>query len=556
MFRPERILVLAEASHARACGLLLLLSLLCFLPGFVSLQPMDRDEPRFAQASKQMLETGDFIDIRFQNEVRYKKPVGIHWMQSAVVAAAEALGVPGARTTMAVYRIPSLAGALAAVLLTYWAALSFAGRRDAFLAAALLAGSVILSVEARLAKTDAMLLACSAAAMGALARAFFARREGGPGRSTVVIFWAAMAAGVLIKGPMILMFAGACAAVLSLRERSAAWLKGLRPVLGLLCLLAAVLPWFVAIGLRSGAEFYAKAVGDDLLGKVATGQQHHWGPPGFYLVAFFATFWPAAIFAAMAAPFAWRRRGEDRIAFALAWIVPSWLIFEVVSTKLPHYVMPLYPAVAVVAALALAQGEVEPRTPMAQAVFLVMPLIPVGLALLASYAAWSLDGTLPYAGWLLLVPASALAILAWAAFARAEATRAALLGICAAALLSAGLFGLTQPVLQSLKLSPRLAAAAQTAGCPDPRVATLGYREPSLVFLVGTALVMAESAEETVGFLRGPGCRIALVDSHHTARFAAASAEAGLVPQRTATVAGFNINGGRRVQIDAFIGRP
>ena len=52
-------------SHLRACAALVALCLLCFLPGFTSLQPMDRDEPRFAQASKQMLETGDFIDIRF-----------------------------------------------------------------------------------------------------------------------------------------------------------------------------------------------------------------------------------------------------------------------------------------------------------------------------------------------------------------------------------------------------------------------------------------------------------------------------------------------------------
>jgi 4-amino-4-deoxy-L-arabinose transferase-like glycosyltransferase len=552
----ERLLGFVEASHGRACALLLALSLICFLPGFVSLHPMDRDEPRFAQASKQMLETGDFIDIRFQDEARYKKPVGIHWMQSATVTAAEALGIPAARTTIAFYRLPSLAGALAAVLLTYWAALAFAGRREAFLAAAFLGASIILSVEARLAKTDAMLLACSVAAMGALARVYFARRGIGPARSTVVIFWVAMAAGILIKGPMVLMFAGTCAALLSVRERSVAWLKGLRPGLGFLFVLAVVLPWFIAIGVKSGSEFYAKAVGDDMLGKVATGQQNHWGPPGFYLVAFFATFWPAAIFAAIAVPFAWANRGEDRIAFALAWIVPSWLIFEAVSTKLPHYVMPLYPPIAIVTVIAIARGYVGPHRPGARAAFLAMPLIPIGLTLLLSYGAWTLDGTLPFAGWLLLVPASALAILAWIYFARAEVTRAALTSIAAAAFLSAGVFGLAQPVLQSLKLSPRAAAAVGTAGCPDPIVATLGYREPSFVFLVGTQLDMVESAEEAVAFLKQPGCRIAFVTDRFADRFASASAQVGLAPRRTATIAGFNINGGRRVSIDAFVGQP
>ena len=72
--------------------LLVLLSLALFLPGFASLQPMDRDEPRFAQATKQMLETGDFVAIRFQEEARNKKPVGVYWLQAGFVAGAEALG--------------------------------------------------------------------------------------------------------------------------------------------------------------------------------------------------------------------------------------------------------------------------------------------------------------------------------------------------------------------------------------------------------------------------------------------------------------------------------
>ena len=140
----DAVLGFGARSHAHACAILLALCLACFLPGFASLQPMDRDEPRFAQATKQMLETGDFVDIRFQDEARYKKPIGIHWLQAAAVAAGEALGVPGARTTIALYRIPSLLGALAAVLLTYWAALAFATRREAFLAAALIGASLML----------------------------------------------------------------------------------------------------------------------------------------------------------------------------------------------------------------------------------------------------------------------------------------------------------------------------------------------------------------------------------------------------------------------------
>src|SRR5262245_9428448 len=83
----------ATASHARATAVLILVCLVSFLPGFFNIPPVDRDEARFAQATKQMIESGDYIDIRFQDEVRYKKPVGIYWIQAGVVRAAEAVGI-------------------------------------------------------------------------------------------------------------------------------------------------------------------------------------------------------------------------------------------------------------------------------------------------------------------------------------------------------------------------------------------------------------------------------------------------------------------------------
>src|SRR5712664_726421 len=98
----------ATASHARAIAVLVLISLVSFLPGFFNIPPVDRDEARFAQATKQMIESGDYIDIRFQDDVRYKKPVGIYWLQSAAVEIASALKLPKAELRIWVYRLPSL----------------------------------------------------------------------------------------------------------------------------------------------------------------------------------------------------------------------------------------------------------------------------------------------------------------------------------------------------------------------------------------------------------------------------------------------------------------
>jgi len=119
------------AAHSRAVLVLLVFCMLAFLPGITRIPPIDRDEARFAQATKQMVETGDFVDIRFQDEVRYKKPVGIYWLQAVSVKIADTLGVNDAERKIWLYRLPSFIGATGAVLLTYWAALAFASRRAA-----------------------------------------------------------------------------------------------------------------------------------------------------------------------------------------------------------------------------------------------------------------------------------------------------------------------------------------------------------------------------------------------------------------------------------------
>src|SRR5712692_6542124 len=168
----EAIVDFATGSHRRAVVVLLGAALLSFLPGFFSIPPIDRDEARFAQATKQMVESGDYVDIRFQDEVRYKKPVGIYWLQAGVVKTASVLGFPDALTTIWLYRIPSLVGAVGAVLLTYWTALAFVSRRAAVLAGLMMASSILLGVERLIAKTDAVLLLTVVAAMGALARAY------------------------------------------------------------------------------------------------------------------------------------------------------------------------------------------------------------------------------------------------------------------------------------------------------------------------------------------------------------------------------------------------
>src|ERR1700730_9731035 len=265
-------------SHVRTIAFLALCALLLFLPGFFNIPPIDRDEARFAQATKQMVESGDFVDIRFQDDVRYKKPVGIYWLQAGAVETASALGEPRAQARIWLYRVPSLIGAIGAVLLTYWTALAFVTRRGAVLAGLLLGSSVLLGVEARLAKTDAMLLLTVVAAMGALARAYLSWQRGEdpvhPPLTWPVVFWTALAGGILLKGPLILMFVGLAIGTLAILDRSSTWLWRLRPVWGLMWTLVLVLPWFIAIFLRAGDSFFTDSIGGDMLAELVPQGSH------------------------------------------------------------------------------------------------------------------------------------------------------------------------------------------------------------------------------------------------------------------------------------------
>jgi 4-amino-4-deoxy-L-arabinose transferase-like glycosyltransferase len=526
-----------------------------FTPGLFSLQPMDRDEPRFAQASKQMLETRDFVDIRFQDDARHKKPVGIYWLQSAVVATADAVGVPDAMRTIGLYRLPSWLAAIGSVLVMYWGALAFLSRRGAFVAAALLGSTVLLGVEARLAKTDATLLFTCLVGFGVLARTWFANvspdTRQPPGTGHVLAFWLAMGLGILVKGPITPMIVFVPALVLSLRERSFRWLLPLRPWLGLTIVAAMAAPWLIAIAIKTGGSFFTDSVGKDMLGKVGQGQERHWGPPGLYATLFWATAWPMAVFMALAFHFSWKERRDDGVVFLLAWIIPCWIIFEVVQTKLPHYVLPLYPAIAVLAVMAIERDGVPFAWRSAKWGAALALLAPV-LILIAGVAGfWHLDRVLPVFALPFLVGAVLLAFLGMRALQKAEPMAGAALLVMSAITLTVAAYPFGLPQLQAVNLSKRLAAAARAVPCEKPAYLAAGYNEPSLVFLTDTEIDLTDGRSAASAFA-GAGCVIAFVEKRHEPAFAEGLKTVTERPALITRVTGVNINSGRMLDIGVY----
>jgi 4-amino-4-deoxy-L-arabinose transferase-like glycosyltransferase len=545
------LLDFARVSHARASAFLIAFCLLAFLPGFFQIPPVDRDEARFAQATKQMVETGDYVDIRFQSEVRYKKPVGIYWLQAAAVRLGEKLGVPEARSTIWLYRIPSLLGAIGGVLLTYWAALAFVSTRAAALAAVMMAASILLGVEARLAKTDAMQLLVSVAALGAMARIYLSEyRSIGEGFSRwklPAIFWTAIAGGILLKGPLILMLVALPMVTLIALDRSASWLRKLKPVPGIVWVIVLVLPWFVAILMRSGDTFLTESLGKDLFAKVASGQESHGAPPGYYFALFWLTFWPAAPLALLAAPAIWGVRREPGTRFLLAWIIPAWIVFEIVITKLPHYVLPLYPAIAILTAGALNANVLSRNRWLVRGTsgwFFVPLVLCVAAISIDIYIGRQFD-LLP---WPFAVGAMIVGLIAWWLYETDGAERSLMRAAVASILISGALYGLIFPRMTSVFPSVTLAQIQRAAECPDPVAASAGYQEPSLVFLAGTQTLLSDAAD-AADFLRQGACRFAFIDTRQERAFARRAEAIGLRYTQSQRIDAFNISGGRPITI-------
>jgi 4-amino-4-deoxy-L-arabinose transferase-like glycosyltransferase len=535
--------------------LLASVALALFLPGFFTIPPFDRDESRYAQATHQMLETGDFVDIRYQNEARHKKPVGIYWLQSASVSLLSGGETHG---PIWMYRVPSLLGAVAAVLLTAWTAVRLFGATAGFAAGLAMASCLILGVEARMAKTDAVLLATIIAAQGCLLRVWLDRLKPLlPPLPLIIGFWVAVGLSILVKGPLILMVTGGTLLMLWAMDREIAWVRRLRPRLGLAILAVIVLPWAVAIAVETGGAFFSYAIGHEFLGKAQVAQEKHWGPPGYYLATFWLTFWPWSLPAALALPWVWAQRREPSVRFCLAWIIPSWLIFEAVPTKLPHYTILLFPAIAsLTAAAALDRFAAAERRfgigrSLVAGLFVIISLAFAGGAVWAPLSMGeSLMPTAILTG--LAIVGTALAVVALES--RREGGRLLLAGT-AGAFVSLGLAqGLVLPNIDSMWISPRVQAAyLKNRPCPDTILAASGYTEPSMVFLIGTKTVLGGPEQVADAMADNPACGLGMLASgQDDYAFLAQMTARNLPVIQVDTVEGFNYSRGRPVTLNFY----
>lgn len=455
------------SNRLRDLVFLTLIGLISFLPGLASIPPIDRDEARYVQATVQMVETGDLIDIRFQDQARHKKPAGAYWAQFASLHATGQIDdVKRGERAIWAHRLPSVLGALIAVWATYLSGAALFSRRSALIGAGLLAVTVSLALEAHIAKTDALLAGASAVVLYGIAT-----QKAWPA-------WLGLAFGLLLKGPILLGLAVITLSVDALWSRSTARLRALlKPMPILLALLIAV-PWFVAIGLKTDGAFFAEALGRDLGGKIAGAQETHGGAPGYYLLSSLFFFWPGILAVPVAALFAWTRRGDANVRLLITWVVPVWILLELVPTKLPHYTLILYPALVLLAGagwVSLTDARKSRTTGLILAAVMGI-LVAVSLA----GTLWSFIAPV----WVVLIAFGLIALMGSAGLClvRGQEKRAL---IFASLFLGVSFGGIVGPS-PLLDLSPRLVAHIPAG----TQIASPDYREPSLVFLTRTDTIL------------------------------------------------------------------
>ncbi|HEY5337771.1 MAG TPA: glycosyltransferase family 39 protein [Rhizomicrobium sp.] len=547
--KPEASPVLALLSRW-PLATLFLLCVIAWIPGFFSLPPLDRDESRFAQASKQMIETGNYVDIRYSVGPRYKKPIGIYWMQAASTLA---FSKPPYNEIWT-YRLPSLIGGFIAVMLAYWCARALAPPSTALIAAALIGFTVSLTAETRIAKTDAVLLATVLGSQALLLRSYLAARLGQVPPSLWVALggWTAFAIGVLLKGPIIVVVLAVTIVAISLWDKDWKWLRTVHWGWGLLLTAVIVLPWGIAIAFASGGEFYEQSLGHDFAAKILGGQESHGEWPGYYLLLASVTLWPATLFVFPGIGNGISGRSDPAMRYLLAWGGAAWAMFEIVPTKLPHYILPAYPAVAFLGAL-WAMRAATPNEPTWERVLRYLAALQffVGVAFFTVIPIFAPkyfgEGFDP-----LLIAGAVIggaAGLAAVVFLVMRKTNIAAMCAVAAAVIFYPLIGWgVAPKVDQIWMSPKAAALVAKDRLPDdPPVVLAGYVEPSLVFLLGTD-TQIQSGTSAAVIAAGQG-GLVLVEDHENVKFLTKLGQLSALAQPVDELSGFNYSRGRREHI-------
>ncbi|MGH7537463.1 MAG: ArnT family glycosyltransferase [Gemmatimonadales bacterium] len=500
-----------------------------------------------------MVRSGNYLYPTFNGELRPDKPILVYWLMSVPVRLFGPHEV-AIRTVAAV-------GMAVAALATYAAGRWLFAPRTGLLAAAVLVTTPLVLVEGSAATTDAVLLACITVALAGFAHAF---RYGWRHTHTIVLALS-MCTGLYTKGPVGL--------VVPLSSIALAWWLGrnttpLRPSrLSALALASAVavggfLIWAIPANTAMTGALARSGVGYHVVQRMLEPLDGHggrlvWFLP-YYLVVVVVGFFPWTFYlgGALSALRGARLGGGAPRAVLVGWILPTFLLMSLVATKLPHYVLPIWPALALAVAGAIhaaERGELDDRDRR----WLRRGAWPAAVTgSLMATASVTLPRWLPAPGLGAPAMAAGLIVLAMTVVAIREvyvgrlraSVQAVLLGaLCFDGVIAAGVL----PALDRLKVSPRIAAAILESGVADAPILTRAYSEPSLVFYLGGRRVHGLSSDaEVARWAREPGSGTLVVPRDAWAGVEARHGTLGF--EEIAAARGYNFGRGEWLELVAL----
>ncbi|MDX2176441.1 MAG: glycosyltransferase family 39 protein [Candidatus Sumerlaeia bacterium] len=493
--------------------------LFLYLSGNWWMSLWDRDEPRYAVATREMLASGDFIVPTFNGRLRFDKPPMTYWLMAPPVAL---LGPDDFSVRLA----QALFGVASALLLYCLARRMGADRGGALVAMGAFGLATLHVVTHKASTTDSFLVFSVVAAFSLL---WELRRSARWGHALAL--GAVLGFSILVKGPpgpLVVGLAALAIWVWEWRLRGSTGHAGEASLSGgavaaraAACVGVAVLvaaPWAVAVQLRTlghpEGDFLSTAIGRHVVHRATAPKEGHTGPFFYYLLVLPAVAFPfAALFLSGARRIFSDLRGDVRARFLAGWFIPGFVVFSAVVTKLPHYVAPLLPALALGAGLWWSGDRSEPRW-CARAGALLTGVVGVGGGLGLAAATFFVD--IGAAAWparlagLLLAGGAALGARHWWRGGHAPALRA-WAGAHVAALLVVFYAGM--PLLEPLRPGKPVTAWLRANAPAGVELAATQYQEPSLVFYWGGRIEMigAKRWEDGRAFLRGEGPRALLM---------------------------------------------
>jgi 4-amino-4-deoxy-L-arabinose transferase-like glycosyltransferase len=309
------------------------------------------DEPRYAQVAKEMALSGDFITPRLYGETWFEKPILYYWLTALTY---KTLGVSEFAA-----RLPSAVAGLLGVLAVFWIGWHWISFQCGITAGLILAASPLYFSLARAASTDMLLTSMLTLSLASLYLGLF--KESG---NTEAAAWASrgmygfygfLALAVLAKGPVGVVLAAATVGVFVLLTGQLSLTRRIVSVRGALFWAGITLPWYLLCYRANGWPFVEEFLLDHNLARFATDRFQHSQPFWFYLPVLFGGFFPWMF--QLIGP-AWRsaRKREwtsrsDRVELLLwSWALVPLMFFSFSKSKLPGYVLPMVPALALLAA--------------------------------------------------------------------------------------------------------------------------------------------------------------------------------------------------------------